>query len=76
MAQPSAADIDSFRSQFFERVIQDERTKENQRQRQQKTCYHRYHPVELYQNGYMECICTKCEHVIYRRCADRNHTNL
>jgi hypothetical protein len=67
MAQPSAQDIDRFRLQFFQQVIEQEEQKQRQRQRQQKACYHRYAPFQLHANGYMEWICAACDHVVQRK---------
>lgn len=69
MAQPGAQDIDRFRLQFFQGVIEQEGQKKRQKQREQKTCYHRYmtESATVLQNGYMEWTCSKCDHIVQRR---------
>ena len=69
MAQPSAQDIDRFRLQFFQGMIEQEEQKKRQKQREQKDCYHHYASeiMTLLPNGYTEWMCSKCEHVVQRR---------
>ena len=55
-------EIDTFRQTFFDKVIQEQKEKENQQKRIQQTCLHRYEMLEQYTNGYQKRICSKCEH--------------
>lgn len=45
MAQPSSRDIDAFRLQFFQSLIQDETTKAAEIKRKQRMCFHAFHQV-------------------------------
>lgn len=61
-------EIDDFRTQFFDNVIQAEKEKEAERERKQKACYHLYdiiYPVNA--NGYQFRTCSKCEFTAYKK---------
>jgi hypothetical protein len=57
-------EIDKFRENFFDKVIKEQKEKENQLKRLQQQCPHSYSDIlEQYQNGYQKRICSKCEHI-------------
>jgi uncharacterized UBP type Zn finger protein len=63
-------EIDDFRSQFFEKVIQDEKDKAVALQRKQKTCHHLFNiQEEVRPNGYQYRTCSKCEFTAFKKVA-------
>ena len=69
MAQPGAQDIDRFRLHFIQGVIDQERQKKRQKQREQRACFHQYmtESATFLQNGYIEWTCSKCNRTVQRR---------
>lgn len=56
-------EIDKFRNDFFEKVIQAEREKEKERKLEQKNCFHNYSIMGAISiNGYQHRTCSKCDH--------------
>jgi hypothetical protein len=55
-------EIDTFRQNFFDKIIEEQKEKEKQQIKLQKECYHRYEILEAYPNGYQKRICSKCDH--------------
>lgn len=56
-------EIDKFRNEFFDKVLQSERDKEKARKLEQKTCFHNYNiKGVLTVTGYQERTCSKCGH--------------
>lgn len=56
-------EIDKFREQFFDKLIQEQKEKEIQQKRLQQNCSHHYQLLEQYQNGYQKKVCSKCESI-------------
>lgn len=55
-------EIDKFRQNFFDKIIEEQKEKEREIIKLQKECYHRYEILEAYPNGYQKRICSKCDH--------------
>ncbi len=59
-------EIDKFRNDFFEMVLQQEKDKEMKEKLTQTKCFHRYDIIGMtYGNGremYQERTCSKCQH--------------
>ena len=64
-------EIDDFRANFFEKVIQNEKEKEAAILHKQKTCHHTFTIIDeaINQNGYQYRTCSKCELTAYKRIA-------
>ena len=60
-------DINKFRQAFFDKVIESEKKKEQEEKHRQTTCFHQYHVVESYHNGYELRACKKCGHSAVKR---------
>jgi hypothetical protein len=60
-------EIDEFRKTFFEKVIEEEKQKEQIQKRTEKNCFHHYNVIEqTYPNGHEERSCSKCGHTIIK----------
>jgi hypothetical protein len=58
-------EIDTFRTNFFERLIKDEEEKEATLKRKQINCTHLYNIIgETTFNNYQTRSCSKCEHSV------------
>jgi hypothetical protein len=56
-------EVDEFRKNFFEKLINEEKEKEKARIMAQKHCFHSYNVMGLInKNGYQERTCSKCGH--------------
>jgi hypothetical protein len=56
-------EIDKFRNEFFAKVIEEERKKQKDLERQQKSCHHNYSILgAMSVDGYQVRTCSKCEH--------------
>jgi hypothetical protein len=55
--------VDQFRNDFFEKLIKEEKAKEQAKLMAQKQCFHKYNIMGLVNaNGYQERSCSKCGH--------------
>lgn len=62
--------VDTFRNNFFETFIKEEKRKENKLKLLQKNCFHKY----IEKNEYK--ICIKCEHTrILKNCVKKSIIN-
>ena len=56
-------DIDKFRSNFFDKLLQEEKEKERLINEEQNKCFHLYNIVDsVLPNGYQKRKCSKCGH--------------
>lgn len=56
-------DIDKFRNDFFDKILQQERENERILQEKQATCFHLYNIIDItLPNGYQKRTCSKCNH--------------
>ena len=54
--------VDKFRNDFFEKVIKEEKERENALKLAQIQCFHNYITENVYTNGYEQRTCSKCAH--------------
>ena len=55
--------VDKFRNDFFEKLIKEEKEKEQAKIMAQKHCFHNYNVMGIVnQSGYQERSCSKCGH--------------
>ena len=54
--------VDKFRNDFFEKVIKEEKERENAVKLEQSKCFHTYIIETAYSNGYEQRTCSKCAH--------------
>jgi len=62
-------DIDKFRNDFFEKLIKEERKKENEINLARKNCFHKYEIKGIND----ERICSKCGHIILNKAYKLNN---
>ena len=56
-------EVDKFRSDFFNKLIKEEKEKERAKILEQKRCHHKYDiQGNITENGYQERTCSKCGH--------------
>lgn len=56
-------EIDKFRADFFDKLIQEEKAKERQLVLKQKNCFHNYNiRGRISDRGYQHRTCSKCGH--------------
>jgi len=55
-------EIDKFRQNFFDKMIEEQKEKEIQQKHLQQQCFHQYELLEQYENGYQKKCCSKCDH--------------
>jgi hypothetical protein len=61
-------EIDKFRENFFDKVIEAEKRKAQEEKRKQATCFHKYEQVEQNtQSEYQYRVCSKCGHSALKR---------
>ena len=54
-------EIDDFRQQFFQKVIEEEHQKQKEEKRVQAACFHLFNMIgSTSPNGYQERTCSKC----------------
>jgi hypothetical protein len=59
--------VDKFRDDFFDKLIREEREKENARIMNQKKCFHTYNLMGILNtSGYQERTCSKCGHSVIK----------
>jgi hypothetical protein len=68
--------IDQIRHAFYEKIIQEERAKEQRQALLERNCMHTYHKeVPSYLDGYRRWECTKCGRTTLRRANTLKGTN-
>ena len=61
-------EIDEFRQQFFQKVIDDEQKKQKEEKQLQAKCFHLFNIMgPIMPNGYQERMCPKCGLVAVKR---------
>lgn len=65
-------EIDRFRTQYFEQLIEEEKLKEQQQLLREQNCFHLYNievpPYkDLFVDGYIRMKCSKCDRTTLRR---------
>jgi hypothetical protein len=56
-------EVDKFRNNFFEKLIKEEKEKEQKLIMTQKNCFHTYNIMgQISSSGYQERTCSKCGH--------------
>jgi hypothetical protein len=59
--------VDKFRNDFFEKIIKEEKEKEQAKILLQRKCFHKYNIMGIInQNGYQERTCSKCQHSVIK----------
>jgi len=66
-------EIDRFRNEYFEKIIEEEKTKEREQLLKERNCLHLYNievspAKDLYIDGYVRLQCSKCNRTTVRRC--------
>jgi hypothetical protein len=68
--------IDQFRYAFYEKLVTEEKAKEQQQHLKERNCYHRYDiEVNSYLDGYRRWECSKCGRTTLRRANTLKGTN-
>lgn len=65
-------EIDRFRTQYFEQLIEEEKLKEREQLLREQNCFHLYNievapHKDLFIDGYVRFQCSKCERTTLRR---------
>ena len=59
--------LEKFRNDFFDKLIKEEKAKQNAIMLAQKNCFHKYDlQGDMTSNGYQERTCSKCGHTAFK----------